>query len=129
MSISERATAASAKQQPATFRSRIVTDEDVEKALAFLRDNAIEIGKVRESMIKADRYVDHLEALLTLKSSETSDAKRKASARADERWLEAVNEHARAAGEFEKMRALRDAAAAKIEAWRSEGANYRGMKV
>jgi len=43
--------------------------------------------------------------------------------------MDAANEEAEAAGAFEKMRALREAAALKIEAWRSEQANYRSMKI
>ena len=127
MSISQQAMEKSGT--PTSFRARIVTDEDVDRALAWLRDSAIEIGKARENAIKADRYVDHLEALLILGSKETSDAKRKADARGSEKWLEATNEAAYWAGELEKLRALREAAAAKIEAWRSESANYRGRKV
>jgi hypothetical protein len=41
----------------------------------------------------------------------------------------ALNEDANAAGEFEKLRALRDAAAMKIEAWRTEQASWRAMKL
>ena len=127
MSISEQAMEKSSR--PTSFRSRIVTDEDVDRALAWLRDSAIEIGKARENAIKADRYVDHLEALLILGSKESSDAKRRADARGSEKWLDATAEAAHWAGELEKLRALREAASAKIEAWRSEQANYRGMKV
>jgi hypothetical protein len=73
--------------------------------------------------------VEHTEALLLKASSATSDMKRKADARTDQRWLEAAEEEATAAGEWEKIKSLREAAAMKIEAWRSENANYRGMKV
>ena len=82
------------------MKTRIVTDEDVDKALAFLRDSAVQVG-----------------------------AARKADVRCSDRWLAATADEARAAGEYEKLKALREAAAAKIEAWRSESANYRGMRV
>jgi DNA replicative helicase MCM subunit Mcm2 (Cdc46/Mcm family) len=122
MTISERATAGQ-------MRHRIVTDDDVDKALSFLRDSAIQIGQARQAMIMAQRLVERTEALLTLASEQTSDAKRKADARASEKWQEATTEEAIAAGEYEKLRALREAANAKIEAWRSEQANYRNMKI
>jgi hypothetical protein len=125
MSISEQATATIKPRE--TF-GRIVSDAEVGKALDFLRDSADAVGKARERLIKSGHMVKHVEALLTLASEERSVEARKCEAKTDQRWIEAVNEEAAAAGEFEKMKALREAAAAKIEAWRSESANYRGMR-
>jgi hypothetical protein len=125
VTISERATAAGGQ----SLRQRIVTDDDVDRALAFLRDSAIAVGAAREALVKAGHMVKHIEALLFLASSQGSIEARKADVRCQERWIEATNEEARAAGEYEKLKALREAANAKIEAWRSEQANYRGMKV
>tara|TARA_R110000868_G_scaffold250896_2_gene507641 strand:+ start:1306 stop:1683 length:378 start_codon:yes stop_codon:yes gene_type:complete len=124
MSISERA----APARPAQSLGRIVTDAAVEKALEFLRDNAADIGKARARLIRSGHMVKHVEALLTLASVQKSVEAKKCDAKTDARWLEAVTEEAEAAGEFEKMRALREAASAKIEAWRSESANFRGMR-
>lgn len=108
---------------------RIVTEDAVARALDYLIESAAEAGRIREEAIKADRYVDHLEAILIRASDETSDAKRKAEARASKEWKDANDKAAWWAGELEKIRALRDAANARIEAWRSESANYRGLKV
>lgn len=108
---------------------RIVSDEDMEKALDFLRDSAADVGAAREQLANKETLVKRTEALLFLASDEKSVEAKKASVRASTRWLEASTEHAEAAGEWEKLRALREAAAAKIEAWRSESANYRGMRV
>jgi len=124
---SERATASSAP--PSNFRMRVVTDEDMQKALDFLRDNAIAIGAAREDMIRTGRMLDHTEALLIKASDASSEQKRKADARTDQRWLDAALAEAKAAGEFEKMKALREAASAKIGAWQTESANYRGLRV
>lgn len=108
---------------------RIVSDMDVDRALSFLRDSADDIGKARGRLIRSGHMVKHVEALLTLASEERSVEARKCQAKTDERWLLAVNEEADAAGEVEKLKALREAASAKIEAWRSESANFRGMRV
>jgi rhamnose utilization protein RhaD (predicted bifunctional aldolase and dehydrogenase) len=110
-------------------RNRIVTEEELEKALDWLRDSAAEMGKCKERLVKAGHLVKHTEALLTLASSQSSADKRKAEALASERYLEKTTEEAVAAGEWEKMKALREAAALKIETWRSEQANYRALKV
>lgn len=124
MSISERATATIPKQT----LGRIVSDNEVERALDFLRDSADAVGKARARLIRSGHMVKHVEALLTLASEQRSVEAKKCEAKTDPRWLEAVTEEAEAAGEFEKLRALREAASAKIEAWRSESANYRGMR-
>ena len=111
------------------MRNRIVTDDDVDRALAFLRDSAIAVGAAREDLVKAGNMVKHVEALLFLASDQKNVEAKKADVRCQANWLTATSEEARAAGEFEKLRALREAASAKIEAWRSEQANYRGMRV
>lgn len=111
------------------FSRRIVNDEELEKALDWLRDSAQQMGKCKERLVKSQKMTDHTEAILTLKSDQSSDTKRRADARASARYLECIVEEAEAAGEFEKMKALREAAALKIETWRSEQANYRALKV
>ena len=109
--------------------ARIVTDESVEKALDYLRDSAGPIGDAKARAVLAGHRVKIVEALMTKDSEATSDSKRQADARASSRYHEAVTEDAIAAGELEKLRSLRDAAGARIEAWRSEQANYRSMKI
>lgn len=108
-------------------RQRIVTEEELEKALDWLRDNAHDMGQAKARLVKAQHMIGHVEALLSLRSDQSSDMKRKAEARASDKYLEAINEEAEAAGEHEKLKALREAAALKIEAWRSEQANYRAI--
>jgi len=110
-------------------RQRIVTEEELEKCLDWLRDSAQEMGRCKGRLVKAQHMLGHTEAILTLKSDQSSDTKRRAEARASARYLECIIEEADAAGEFEKMKALREAAALKIETWRSEQANYRALKV
>ncbi len=98
------------------------------RALDYLRDSAPEVGKARAEAIKAEKYLKHVEALLVKASTATSSEKRVAEARCDDRWLKAAYDEAEAVGRFETLKSTREAAAAKIEAWRSEQANYRGMK-
>jgi hypothetical protein len=87
----------------------IVTDEEVDRALAWLRDSAAELGEARSRAIKAGHWLKHVESL----EYKASDSRTEADA----------------AGELAKLYALREAAAAKIEAWRSQSANYRAMKI
>lgn len=125
MSNAARAIGANGGQRPAP----LISDDALDKALAWLRDNAKEMGDAKARLIRAERMVSHVEAILIRASDATSDTKKKAEARADPRYLAAINEEADAAGAFETLRSLREAAALKIEAWRSEQANFRAMKV
>ena len=108
-------------------RLRIVDDAEVEKALDWLRDSAQAIGDAKARLISAGHMIKHIEAIETKLSTESSVAARKIDALCSLRYLAAIQEDAEAAGEFEKMKALREAASLKIETWRSEQANYRRM--
>lgn len=109
--------------------NRLVSDDDMESALSWLRDSAKSVGEARARAIKAGHMVKHIEALMYLASLKTTSEAKKADSRTSQRWLEAINEEADAVGELEKLKALREAASARIEAWRSEQANYRNMKI
>ena len=104
---------------------RLVPEEDVHSAMEYLRNSAHTLGKARERAKKAEHMLNHTEALLFKISAEPSDAKRKADARTQPRWLEAANEDAEATGELAKLYALREAASAVIEGWRTESATFR----
>lgn len=127
MRISERAAPKVIQDEP--VQSRIVSDAELSKALDWLRDSAAEIGEAKKRTVRAGHMLKHIEALLMKGSGEKSAEARKADARCSEKWLAAVEEDALAAGEYEKLKSLREAAALKIEAWRSEQANFRAMKI
>lgn len=107
---------------------RIVTEQELEKALDWLRDNAIEIGEAKKRSVLASNMLRHIKALEMKKHSGPVSAQER-EAYASEAYREALYEDAVAAGEYEKLKSLREAAALKIEAWRSEQANFRSMKV
>jgi hypothetical protein len=108
---------------------RIVSDEDLEKALDWLRDSAQEIGDAKARLVRAGHMVKHIEALESKMSQEKSAEGRKADARCSDRYVAAIEEDAVATGEYQKLASLREAAALKIEAWRSECANFRALKI
>lgn len=108
---------------------RLVTDNELERALDWLRDNAKEIGEAKRQAIITERMVRHIRALEMKKYSELPVSAQEREALASDRYKQACYDEAVAAGKFEEMRALREAAQLKIEAWRSEQANYRSMKV
>ena len=108
--------------------NRIVTDDEYGNVLRWLASNASEIGEARRQMVLKERLRQRTEAILTLQSQQKSVEMKKADARGSQKWLEASEEEAMAAGMFEQMKALREAAMAKHEAWRSESASRRGTK-
>jgi hypothetical protein len=64
---------------------RIVTDEDVDKALDWLRDGARDLGAAKERLVKAEHMARVVEALETKRSAAKSAEARKAEARTTER--------------------------------------------
>lgn len=109
--------------------ARIITDDSLENALNWLRDHAAALGRAKARAIKAEHMVKHIEALEMKRSDAKSNDMKKADARISAAYLAAILEDAEAAGEYERLKAMREAAALKIEAWRSEQANYRAMKL
>ena len=129
MTISERALAV-VNQPPEKFKPhRIVTDEDMSKALDWLRDSARDLGAAKERLKKAEHMVKVQAAIEFKKSDAKSVEAKKADALTSDRYIEAITEDAVATGAYEMMRALREAAAMKIEAWRTEQSNIRAMKI
>lgn len=108
---------------------RIVTDEDVDKALAWLRDGARDLGHAKERLVKAEHMVRVVEALEMKRSDAKAAEARKADARTTDKYMEAVLEEAAAAGDYEMLRALREAASARIESWRTESSNLRSVRL
>lgn len=111
------------------MRERIVTNAELEKALDWLRDSAAALGEAKARAVKAGHMIKHIEAIEFKMSEATSNDKRQADARTSDAYLDAINEDAFATGELAKLQALREAAALKVEAWRSEQANFRSMKI
>lgn len=108
---------------------RIVTDEELEKALDWLRDNAKEIGDAKAEAVRASHMIKHVKAIAMKAHNDLPVSQQEREALASEAYRVALEDDAMAAGEYEKMRALREAAALKIETWRSEQANYRAMRI
>lgn len=106
-----------------------ITTEDVDKALNWLRDSAAEIGMAKARAVKAEHMLKHIEALMFKASEERSAEARKADARTSDQYVDAINEDAFASGELAKLYSLREAASMKVEAWRSQQANLRSMRV
>jgi hypothetical protein len=105
-----------------------ISDTDIEKALDWLRDNASAIGNAKANQVRTEKMLSHIKAL-EMKKHELAVSAQEREAYASEPYKKAIEAAAVAAGEYEKMKALHEAASLKIDAWRSMSANYRSMKI
>lgn len=110
-------------------KPNIVTDESIERALDWLRDNADEIGAAKHAAVKSEHMLRHHKAIAMKLSGEKNVSAQEREAYASEAYGKAIDTCADAAGHYEKLKALREAAALRIEVWRSSSANYRAMKI
>lgn len=106
-----------------------ISEVDVQQALDFLRDSSTAMGAARAELVEANAMIDHIEALMIVASEQSSDAKRKAEARASDRYLAAIQRHAKAAAEMERLKSLREAANQRIDAWQTWSANQRSTRI
>ncbi len=107
---------------------RIVGDDGVEKALDYLRNSAREIGDAKGEVIRTAHMIKVVKAL-EMKKHDGTAARAEAEALASDAYQKAILEDALAVAHYETLRALREAASATIETWRSEQANFRSMKI
>ena len=107
----------------------MISEEEIEKAVHWLAKSAPDIAKAKAEMIYADEYRKSLKAILMSQSDETANNAKETWAYAHSDYLAHLENIKLTVLNFEKLRAQREAATMKIEAWRSMNANYRGIKV
>lgn len=104
-----------------------IQDHDAERALDYLRDNAPTLGEAKKQAVLAERMVKRTLALEMARSEEKTAAGKERDALASQAYLDAIVAEAEAAGHLETERAMRDAASAKFDAWRTLRASERAM--
>ncbi len=104
-------------------------DYDVEKALDWLRDRADDIANAKYEAVKTEKMLSHVRAMCMKHSNQQTSAAQERDALCMPEYVEAVEKMARAAAEYEKQKALREAAELKIQAWQTTSANYRAMRI
>ena len=106
----------------------MITDEQVEAALDYLRDSAKSASVARAQAKTLEKYLGVIEAEQKSLHGSRSNAAAQDMARSSPEYktvLEGWQEAVRRDSEFTM---LREAAAARIEAWRSMCANNRGLE-
>jgi len=105
-----------------------VTDEQASKALDWLVANARHLGELKRQQVLTESMTKRIKAIEMARSDAKTIAEKERDALASEAYLEAITAEANAAGAYEECRALKDAATARIEAWRSLSATQRQLR-
>ncbi len=105
----------------------MITEQDVEKALAHMRSEAANLGKAKADRVHLDQFRKSKKALLFGECEEGTIAAKENYAYAHPEYLE-VLEGLKAAVEIEEtLRWKMIAAEAYIEVWRTQQANNRAL--
>jgi hypothetical protein len=103
----------------------IVSEEDCDRAVDFIRDHAPIVAKARGELSYVEAYGKSLKAVIMKHSDEKSAAAQEREAYASPQWVEHCGNLRDATVAFELARGLVDAAKMRIDVWRSESANNR----
>jgi hypothetical protein len=102
-----------------------ITDDEIDKALDYLRDNAREAAQAKADRIYVEEYRKVMKAILMKEHGSLSAVLQEREAYADPRYLQHLEAIREAVQADEHHRFLRGAADAKIEAWRTQSSNSR----
>lgn len=104
-----------------------IPDAQAEAALDWLRDRASTLGAMKSKAVLAERMVKRVLALEKKRSDAKTQDGKEQDALCSDAYLEAIIAEAEAAGALETERGMRDAAGAKLDAWRTLRASERAM--
>ena len=100
-----------------------ITEEEVQKAVDYLRDSSTKCAKARAE------YRKSLKAILMKKHGELAYSGQEREAYADEEYKQHLDAIKEATYNYERLKFLRESAKAKIDAWQTMSANIRAIKV
>ena len=106
-----------------------VTDQSrAARAVDYLLESAPEIAAARAELTKREHMMKVVRAMAMRQSGEKSAAAQEVEAISSPAYQNAIAELCAAEEEYQKLRALREAASARIEYWRSLNANQRSAE-
>jgi hypothetical protein len=107
----------------------MIADEHAEKALDFMADNSGDLGKAKERLLRAQYMREVQEAFEFQKAEGKTVEARKAQAKLTEEYRQACEEEAIAFGEWEKLKALQEAARHTVAVYQTQSANEREFQM
>ena len=102
-----------------------ITDEEIDKALDYLRDNARDAAQAKANRVYVEEYRKVVKAKLMKEHGAMSAVLQEREAYSDPRYEQHLDAIKEAVEIDEGHRFLRAAADAKIEAWRTQSSNSR----
>ncbi len=108
---------------------QFISDEQVEKALDYLRDNSSAAAQATAERIYLEEYTRVVKSQIMQEHSGESIGAQEREAYADQRYKQHLEALKIATERDHEHRFLRKAAEAKIEAWRTMCSNERSMKL
>jgi hypothetical protein len=107
----------------------MISDAEVERALDYLRDSAVADAQARADAIYLEQWVKTERARLVTAQPGMSNASATAAAECNPEYLRALSAYKAAVTEDYRRRFLREAASARIEAWRTMSSNERAQRI
>ena len=103
----------------------MITQDDAEKAVEWLRDNARRMAQERAERLYMEQYIKTVKATIQTEQSGMSVAASEMVALASPRYMSSLQAYRDAIRSDETNRFLIAAAEAKIDAWRSQESTRR----
>ena len=107
----------------------MITDEQVEDALTYLRDSAKPAAVARAQARTLEKYLGVVEAQQKSHAAGRSNAAAQDEARASPEYKQALDAWEEAVRRDCEFTMLREAASSRIEAWRTQSSNMRAERV
>ena len=105
----------------------MISEQDIDRALNYLRDNSEKDAQARAERLYVEQYLKTVLAQEQAKANAPSMAASEMVARVSEPYVATLAAYKQAIFEDEKRRFLRSAAETKIEAWRTMSSNERAQ--
>ena len=106
----------------------MISDESVESAVDYLRDNASKAAKAKAERIYAEEYRDVVKSQIMREFDDLGVGVQERNAKADTRYAQHLKAIREAVEADEYHRWMMKAAEAKINAWQTQSANNRGLE-
>jgi hypothetical protein len=103
----------------------LITEQEVDRALAYLRDQAEADAQARAERLYLEQFIKTVLAQEMAKSTATSIAASEVGARVSVAYGNALLAFKQSIHDDEKRRFLRSAAEARIDAWRTQESSRR----
>lgn len=103
----------------------MITDEEVEKALDWMRDNSTKAAHARADRAYVEEFRKVLKGQIMRENASLALGAQEAMAYADPRYEQHLKAIKEAVYEDERLRFMFTAAQAKVDAWQTQSANNR----